>query len=127
MLNIFIPCFKVYEKVRRDYLGRISDENMKERLVSGLPSKDSLRAPATSAICVPKAPSSHDDINFSNIPYKDTTADSFLLRRSARPGENKDIILMGTPRTVRQFVSSKFKSADATFSCAPTLAFYQVT
>ena len=77
------------------------------------------------AMCIPKAPTTHDDIRFDNIPYKNKTADSFLLRRSSRPGENRDIMLMGTPRTVRQFVSSKFKSGDATFSCAPKL-FYQV-
>ena len=117
---------KVYDKARQEVLGKIDNEDLKERLVGGgLPSKDSLRTAATTARCIPKAPTTHDDIRFDTIPYKNKTADSFLLRRSSRPGEIRDIMPMGTPRTVRKFVSSKFKSGDATFSCAPKL-FYQV-
>ena len=116
----------MYGKVRRDVLEKVTNPDLKKRLVGGgLPSKDALRNAATSARCIPKAPDTHGDMDMSKIPYKDSTADPFLLRRSSRPGENKDIILMGTPRTVRQFVSSKFKSGDGTFSCAPKL-FYQV-
>ena len=117
----------MYDKVRRDVLSSVSCPNLRELLVGGgLPSKDNLRGAASSARCIPKAPESHDDILLDDIPYKQHTADHYLLRRCSMPCENGDIILMGTPRTVRQFVCSKFKSGDATFSCAPKL-FYQVT
>ena len=67
---------KVYEKVRRDLLATIDNEELKERLVGGgLPSKDSLRTSATTARCVPKAPDSHDEINLQGVPYKDGTAE----------------------------------------------------
>ena len=126
MLYIQGSLSKVYEKVRRDLLATIDNEELKERLVGGgLPSKDCLRTSATTARCVPKAPDSHDEINLQGVPYKDGTAEKYLLRRSTRPGEDRDILLMGTSRTVKQFVHSKFKSGDATFSCAPKL-FYQV-
>ena len=116
----------MYDKVRRDILGSIECPNLKGKLVGGgLPSKDSLRTAASAARSIPKAPVSHDDIVLEAIPYKGETALKFMLRRSSKPGENRDVILMGTPRTVRQFVASKFKSGDATFSCAPKL-FYQV-
>ena len=126
-MPVFIYIFpQVYDQVRRDLLSSLESEDLKERLRGGeLPSKDSLRTAASAARCVPKAPDTHDDINLESIPYKDGTAADFLLRRTRRPGEDKDLFLMGTPRTVRQFVSSKFKSGDATFSCTPKL-FYQV-
>ena len=112
--------------MRRDLLDRIEHPDLKERIMGGgLPSKDALRPAATAARCVPKAPDTHDDIVLENIQYKKETADKYLLRRSSRPGEDRDILLLGTPRTVRQFVASRFKSGDATFSCAPKL-FYQV-
>ena len=117
---------KVYEKVKRDLLATIDSEELKERLIGGgLPSKDCLRTSATTARCVPKAPDPHDDINLREVPYNDGTADKYLLGRSQRPGENRDVLLFGTSRTVKQFVASSFKSGDATFSCAPKL-FYQV-
>ena len=116
----------MYDKTRRDLLAKTENPDLREKLVGGgLPSKDSLRTAATNARCIPKAPASHDDILMSDIPYKSTTADHYLLRRSCRPGENNVIFLLGTSRTVKQFISSKFKSGDATFSCAPKL-FYQV-
>ena len=100
--------------------------DLKERIIGGgLPTKDNLRTAATDARCVPKAPISHDDIDLANIPYKSGTAEKFLLRRSCRLGENRDVILLGTSRNVKQFVNSSFKSGDATFSCTPKL-FYQV-
>ena len=105
----------------------IDNTEVKEQLVGGgFPSKDCLRSAATAARCVPKAPESHDVILLHEVPYKAGTAERFLLRRSSRPGENRDVLLLGTPRTVQQFVNSKFKSGDATFSCAPKL-FYQVS
>ena len=112
--------------MRKDILGNIECPNMKEKLVGGgLPSKDILRTAASAAWSIPKAPVSLDDIVLEDIPYKGETALKFMLRRSSKPGENRDVILMGTPGTVRQFVTSNFKSGDLTFSCAPKL-FYQV-
>ena len=114
----------MYDKVRREVLATIDSD---ERIVGGgLPTKDSLRTAGTAARCVPKAPTIHDDLDLSKMPYKNGTAEQFLLRRSSRPGEDKDILLLGTQRNVRQFVNSSFKSGDATFSCAPKL-FYQVS
>ena len=108
-------------------MATVDNPELKEQLIGGgLPTKDCLRSAATAARCVPKAPDSHDDILLSEVPYKGGTAEKYLLRRSSKPGENRDILLLGTPRTVQQFVNSRFKSGDATFSCAPKL-FYQVS
>ena len=94
VFSLLLTFHQVYDLVRRDLLDRIENPDLKERIVGGgLPSKDALQPPATASRCVPKAPDTHDDIILENIQYKKETADKYLLRRSSRPGEDRDVLL----------------------------------
>ena len=83
IFTIIFILSQVYDQVRRELLSSISSQDIRERLIRELPSKDSLRTAAYAARCVPKAPVTHDDI-------KDGTAADFLLKSTRRPGEDKD-------------------------------------
>ena len=86
-----------------------------------LASVDSMRPAAQNFRIVPKAPGSHDHINFNDMIYKKIQCSDFVLKRDRRSGENKDVILLGTLATVKQFTVAKFKSGDATFKITPKL------
>ena len=92
----------------------------------GLDSKTTLRTACSAATSLPTAPRCHEDIDLGKIPYGENgeNCQKFLIGRHQQPGENKDIIILGTKKTVRQFCLSPFKSCDGTFSITPKL-FYQ--
>ena len=121
--NVYI--FKVYDKIERNYLSKIEDPNLKEEMTMGAPdgldSKTTLRTACSAATSLPTAPRCHEDIDLGKIPYGENgeNCQKFLIGRHQQPGENKDIIILGTKKTVRQFCLSPFKSCDGTFSIAP--------
>ena len=98
---------------------------MKVRDILYGPLKESFRKCASKSSPVPSAPSSHDHIDPSQAVYNGRPASDFVLRRDRKPGEDRDVFLLGTKETAAQFSVSKFKSGDGTFSIAPKM-FYQV-
>ena len=103
----------------------IEDPDLKNEVRHTLISLESLRPAAEKCRLIPKAPTTHDHINFDDLVYKKLKVRDFILKWDRQPGMNKDIILMGTHRTVQQFTLSKYKSGDGTFKICPK-NFYQV-
>ena len=91
-------------------LPQIFELNTREQLQLNLISIETLRSAAEKSRNVPKAPSTHDQFEFECLDYKGASVNDFILKRNQKPGENRDIILLGTLATARQFALAKIKS-----------------
>ena len=116
----------VFAEEKKALLNRYKDDpDLLERIIYELKEKRSYRVCAQRARArkFPKNPKSGDEMDLNLIGLK-----RFELGRSSHFDPNvkgKEIILLGTPLTVKAWAQAEFKSGDGTFKICPK-QFYQV-